>query len=67
MLVQNKPCESKCIFYSSVSTHTTLQGVDEEDLPWSTDKKAWVAIVVGAAAGFLTIPYTVWLRKKMFK
>lgn len=29
-------------------------------------KKAWVAIVVGCGCGLLTIPYVIWLRKKMF-
>ena len=39
----------------------------EGELNWSTDKKAWVAIVVGAGAGLLTIPYTIWLRKSMLE
>jgi len=31
------------------------------------DKKAWVAVIVGAGCGILTIPYSMWLRKKMLK
>mmetsp|Transcript_26606 Transcript_26606/g.71957 ORF Transcript_26606/g.71957 Transcript_26606/m.71957 type:complete len:717 (+) Transcript_26606:95-2245(+) len=42
-----------------------LKGVSEEELPWDDDKKAWVAVVVGAGAALIATPYAMWLRKKM--
>nr|ABB90542.1 sodium-coupled phosphate transporter protein [Dunaliella viridis]ABB92146.1 sodium-coupled phosphate transporter protein [Dunaliella viridis] len=51
------------IFLKSVDSGHDREG----ELNWSTDKKAWVAIVVGAGAGLLTIPYTIWLRKSMLQ
>nr|ABB92147.1 sodium-coupled phosphate transporter protein [Dunaliella viridis]ACL28157.1 sodium-coupled phosphate transporter protein [Dunaliella viridis] len=51
------------IFLKSVDSGHDREG----ELNWSTDKKAWVAIVVGAGAGLLTIPYTIWLKISMAK